>query len=140
MLAAIHDQADRAAIMAAERAFLQAALDGSCETPIAALAELQTATIDATAGRSACAPMAPRPFKTMMVVTILIEDGAKAAGQAMAAQPLEQMRVKGFFDWRVELNPVQASCPISAPLAPPGQGVRLPRAASSRVIRSPAFS
>jgi hydroxymethylbilane synthase len=56
MLEAIHD-GPTGQRLAAERAFL-AGLDGSCETPIAGLAELDGGTL-ACAAKS-CAPTAPR--------------------------------------------------------------------------------
>lgn len=91
MLAAIHD-GPTGQRLAAERAFL-AALDGSCETPIAGLAELNEGTLRlrgeilktdgsaAFAGEEAGA----------------IEDGAEM-GRALAARLLSQAG-EGFFDW-----------------------------------------
>ena len=92
MLEAIHDR-QTGERLAAERAFL-AALDGSCETPIAGLAELEGNSLrlrgevlrpdgsEAIAGNQTCA----------------IEDGA-ALGREMAATLLKQAG-EGFFDWR----------------------------------------
>lgn len=92
MLEAIHDKATGQRL-AAERAFL-AALDGSCETPIAGLAELDGGTLrmrgevlrpdgsEAIAEDQSCA----------------IEDGA-ALGRDMAAKLLDQAG-PSFFDWR----------------------------------------
>ncbi len=92
LLEAIHDQTTGQRL-AAERAFL-AALDGSCETPIAGLAELDGATLrlrgevlrpdgsEAIAEDQSCA----------------IEDGAEL-GREMAANLLNQAG-PGFFDWR----------------------------------------
>ncbi|MEP2716913.1 hydroxymethylbilane synthase [Pseudophaeobacter sp.] len=92
MLEAIHDKTTGQRL-AAERAFL-AALDGSCETPIAGLAELQGGTLrlrgevlrpdgsEAIAEDQSCA----------------IEDGA-ALGREIAAKLLASAG-PGFFDWR----------------------------------------
>jgi hydroxymethylbilane synthase len=92
MLEAIHDQTTGQRL-AAERAFL-AALDGSCETPIAGLAELVGSSLrlrgevlrpdgsEAIAEDQSCA----------------IEDGAEL-GRAMADKLLAQAG-PGFFDWR----------------------------------------
>jgi hydroxymethylbilane synthase len=92
MLSAIHDgpTGDR---LAAERAYL-AALDGSCETPIAGLAELDGGTIRLRGeilrpdGSEMLADAGEAP----------IEDGAEL-GRAVAARLLERAP-KGFFDWR----------------------------------------
>ncbi|MGV6850470.1 MAG: hydroxymethylbilane synthase [Marinibacterium sp.] len=93
MLAAIHD-ATTATRLAAERAFL-AALDGSCETPIAALAELVgdgqirlRGEILRPDGSESIADEATGPA----------EDGARI-GQKLA-QDLLQRAGPGFFDWR----------------------------------------
>lgn len=92
MLAAIHD-GPTAQRLAAERAFL-AALDGSCETPIAGLAELDGGTLRLRGevlrpdGSEAISDDQSAP----------IEDGAEL-GRAMAAKLLEQAG-EGFFDWR----------------------------------------
>lgn len=92
MLAAVHDGPTGQRLIA-ERAFL-AALDGSCETPIAGLAELE-------GGNLRLRGEVLRPDGSDAIgddVTVLIEDGAKA-GQAMAAKLLERAG-EGFFDWR----------------------------------------
>ncbi|MEP6020457.1 MAG: hydroxymethylbilane synthase [Paracoccaceae bacterium] len=92
MLAAIHD-GPTGQRLNAERAFL-AALDGSCETPIAGLALLD-------GGSLRLRGEVLRPDGSDAIgddVTVLIEDGA-AAGQAMAAKLLETAG-DGFFDWR----------------------------------------
>lgn len=92
MLAAIHDT-DTGHRLVAERAFL-ATLDGSCETPIAGLAELDGGTLRLRGeilrpdGSEAIADEATCP----------ISDGA-ALGQAMARKLLKQAG-PGFFDWR----------------------------------------
>ena len=92
LLAPIHDT-PTGQRLAAERAFL-AALDGSCETPIAGLAEFENGGLrlrgevlrpegsDAIAENETCA----------------IEDGA-ALGQDMAKRLLARAG-PGFFDWR----------------------------------------
>ena len=92
MLDAIHN-AETGQRLAAERAFL-AALDGSCETPIAGLAELDGGTLRLrgeilrTDGSEALSEDRSAP----------IEDGADL-GRAMARDLLEQAG-EGFFDWR----------------------------------------
>jgi len=92
MLEAIHDL-QTGQRLAAERAFLTA-LDGSCETPIAGLAELD--------GTELCLRgEVLRPDGSEAITdqeTCLIEDGAEA-GRAMAAKMLAQAG-PGFFDWR----------------------------------------
>jgi hydroxymethylbilane synthase len=92
MLAAIHDTATGERL-AAERAFL-ATLDGSCETPIAGLAQHEDGGLwlrgevlrpdgsENIAGERRCA----------------ISDGA-AAGDALARELLDAAG-QGFFDWR----------------------------------------
>ena len=92
MLAAIHDH-ETGQRLAAERAFL-AALDGSCETPIAGLSELQGNMMRLRG--EVLRPDGSDAIQDDMVVPI--EDGAKA-GQEMAAKLLEQAG-EGFFDWR----------------------------------------
>jgi hydroxymethylbilane synthase len=92
MLAAIHDH-ETGQRLAAERAFL-AALDGSCETPIAGLSELQGNMMRLRG--EVLRPDGSGAIQDDMVVPI--EDGAKA-GQEMAAKLLEQAG-EGFFDWR----------------------------------------
>jgi hydroxymethylbilane synthase len=92
MLEAIHDK-ETGQRLAAERAFL-AALDGSCETPIAGLAELDGGTLRLrgeilrTDGSARLQDAGSAP----------IEDGAKL-GTEMALKLLEQAG-PGFFDWR----------------------------------------
>ncbi len=92
MLDAIHD-ADTGKRLAAERAFL-AALDGSCETPIAGLAELDGGALRLrgeilrTDGSEALSDAVSGP----------VEDGAEL-GRALAADLLGRAG-EGFFDWR----------------------------------------
>lgn len=92
LLEAVHDL-DTGQRLAAERSFL-AALDGSCETPIAGLAELSGGTLRLRGevlrpdGSEAISDDQSAP----------IEDGA-ALGAEMAAQLLTQSG-PGFFDWR----------------------------------------
>ncbi|WP_193142622.1 hydroxymethylbilane synthase [Meridianimarinicoccus sp. MJW13] len=92
MLEAIHDT-PTGQRLAAERAFL-AALDGSCETPIAGLAELSGGTLHLrgeilrTDGSESLTDAADAP----------IEDGA-ALGRDMAQRLLARAG-KNFFDWR----------------------------------------
>ena len=79
--------------LAAERAFLTA-LDGSCETPIAGLAELDGGSIRLRGE-------VLRLDGSDVIsddVRVLIEDGAEA-GRAMAKKLLSQAG-DGFFDWR----------------------------------------
>ena len=91
MLAAIHD-GPTAQRLAAERAFL-AALDGSCETPIAGLAELDGGTL-----RLRGEVLRPDGSEAINDdQTAPIEDGAEL-GRTMAAKLLEQAG-EGFFDW-----------------------------------------
>lgn len=92
LLAAIHDT-PTGQRLAAERAFL-AALDGSCETPLAGLAELE-------GGRLRLRGEVLRPDGSEALnddATAPIEDGA-ALGREMAAKLLERAG-RGFFDWR----------------------------------------
>ncbi|MEM9581745.1 MAG: hydroxymethylbilane synthase [Pseudomonadota bacterium] len=92
MLAAIHD-GPTGQRLAAERAFL-ATLDGSCETPIAGLAELDGGTMRLRGE-------VLRPDGSEAIdddVSCAIEDGAQA-GQDMARTLLAQAG-EGFFDWR----------------------------------------
>ena len=92
MLAAIHDAAT-AERLAAERALL-AALDGSCETPIAGLAEV-------TGGTLRLRGQVLRPDGSEAISddrTCPVADGA-ALGREMAADLLERAG-PGFFDWR----------------------------------------
>ncbi len=91
MLDAIH-HVETGQRLAAERAFLEA-LDGSCQTPIAGLAELSGRTLRLrgeilrTDGSEAYSDDQ----------TGAIEDGAEM-GRSMAAKLLERAG-KGFFDW-----------------------------------------
>lgn len=79
--------------LAAERAFL-AALDGSCETPIAALADLDGGTL-----RLRGEILRPDGSEVLSDDrTSSIADGADL-GRAMAADLLKQAG-PGFFDWR----------------------------------------
>jgi len=92
MLAAIH-HTPTGQRLAAERSFL-AALDGSCETPIAGLAELDGTTLRLRGE-------VIRPDGSESVAddqTGAIEDGAEM-GRAMARKLLEQGG-PNFFDWR----------------------------------------
>ncbi|OED46222.1 hydroxymethylbilane synthase [Rhodobacteraceae bacterium (ex Bugula neritina AB1)] len=92
MLAAIHDH-QTGQRLAAERAFL-AALDGSCETPIAGLAEL-----DGTTLRLRGEVLRPDGSEAIHDdQSCAIEDGA-GLGREMAAKLLEKAG-KGFFDWK----------------------------------------
>lgn len=92
MLAAIHDQ-QTGQRLAAERAFL-AALDGSCETPIAGLAELEGGTL-----RLRGEVLRPDGSESLKDEgTALIEDGAEL-GREMARGLLDRAG-PGFFDWR----------------------------------------
>ncbi|TDE38968.1 hydroxymethylbilane synthase [Antarcticimicrobium sediminis] len=92
MLEAIHD-GETAQRLAAERAFL-ATLDGSCETPIAGLAELSGGTLRLRGevlrpdGSEALSDDASCP----------VEDGA-ALGREMARKLLQRAGPH-FFDWR----------------------------------------
>ncbi len=92
MLSAIHD-VPTGQRLAAERAFL-AALDGSCETPIAGLAELEGGSL-----RLRGEVLRPDGSESITDdVTCAIEDGA-LAGQRMAEKLLAEAGA-GFFDWR----------------------------------------
>ncbi|MDA5557210.1 hydroxymethylbilane synthase [Shimia sp. MMG029] len=92
MLEAIHDT-PTGQRLAAERSFL-AALDGSCETPIAALAELDGGSL-----RLRGEVLRPDGSESLSDdQTAPIEDGAEL-GKTMAAQLLERGG-PGFFDWR----------------------------------------
>lgn len=92
MLDAIHDHTTGQRL-AAERAFLMA-LDGSCETPIAGLAEL-------TGGDMFLRGEVLRPDGSEAIddaIRCPVEDGAEA-GTAMADKLLKQAG-PAFFDWR----------------------------------------
>ncbi|MFP4275303.1 MAG: hydroxymethylbilane synthase [Paracoccaceae bacterium] len=92
MLEAIHDPGT-AALLAAERAFL-ATLDGSCETPIAALAEIE-------GGRLRLRGEILRPDGSECLSDACsgaVEDGPEM-GREMAQNLLAQGG-PGFFDWR----------------------------------------
>ncbi len=92
LLTPIHDT-ETGQRLAAERAFLTA-LDGSCETPIAGLAELDGTTLRLRG-------QVLRPDGSEAIdddQTCSIEDGA-ALGQEMALRILEHAG-PGFFDWR----------------------------------------
>lgn len=92
LLAALHHAATGQRL-AAERAFL-AALDGSCETPIAGLAELEGTTL-----RLRGEVLRPDGSEAISdEQTCPIEDGAEL-GREMAAMLLDRAG-KGFFDWR----------------------------------------
>ncbi|MDP2493388.1 hydroxymethylbilane synthase [Shimia thalassica] len=92
LLAAIHDT-PTGQRLAAERAFL-AALDGSCETPIAALAELDGDTL-----RLRGEVLRPDGSESLSEDrTAPIEQGEKL-GREMA-QSLLAKAGPGFFDWR----------------------------------------
>ena len=92
MLEAIHD-VTTGQRLAAERAFL-AALDGSCETPIAGLAELNGGSL-----RLRGEVLRPDGSEAIAdAQTCAIEDGAKL-GREMAAKLLATAG-PGFFDWK----------------------------------------
>lgn len=92
MLAAIHDH-ETGLRLAAERAFL-AALDGSCETPIAGLAELNGTTL-----RLRGEVLRPDGFEAISDdQSCPVEDGAEL-GREMAAKLLGKAG-EGFFDWK----------------------------------------
>ncbi|MGI3211551.1 hydroxymethylbilane synthase [Roseovarius tibetensis] len=92
MLSALHDKTTGQQL-AAERAFL-AALDGSCETPIAGLAELSGGTL-----RLRGEILRPDGSECLSDdQSAAIEDGAEL-GRVMAAKLLAQAG-EGFFDWR----------------------------------------
>jgi len=92
MLAAIHD-APTGLRLAAERAYL-AALDGSCETPIAGLAELDGGTL-----RLRGEILRPDGSESLRDdASAPVGDGA-ALGRDMARRLLDRAG-PGFFDWR----------------------------------------
>jgi hydroxymethylbilane synthase len=91
MLAAIHDR-ETGLRLAAERAFL-VGLDGSCETPIAGLAELSGSTL-----RLRGEILRPDGSEVLSDdITAPVEDGA-TAGKDMATR-LRDRAGPGFFDW-----------------------------------------
>lgn len=92
MLEAIHDTTTGERL-AAERAFLMA-LDGSCETPIAGLAELEGGTLHLRG--EVLRPDGSESIDDAMSGPI--EDGAEI-GRLMAQKLLAQAG-PGFFDWR----------------------------------------
>ncbi|MEI4234111.1 hydroxymethylbilane synthase [Roseovarius sp. D22-M7] len=92
MLSALHDKTTGQQL-AAERAFL-AALDGSCETPIAGLAELSGGTL-----RLRGEILRPDGSECLSDdQSVAIADGPEL-GRVMAAKLLAQAG-EGFFDWR----------------------------------------
>ena len=92
LLEAIHDK-ETGQRLVAERAFLEA-LDGSCETPIAGLSEL-----DGTNMRLRGQVLRPDGSESIGDdVSGSIEDGAEM-GRAMAAKLLAEAG-EGFFEWR----------------------------------------
>lgn len=93
LLDAIHD-ADTGLRLAAERAFL-AALDGSCETPIAALAEL-----DAGQVRLRGEILRPDGSEVLTDADIAPAEDAAEMGRAMGLR-LRDKAPDGFFDWQV---------------------------------------
>ncbi len=92
MLSALH-HAPTGQRLAAERAFL-AALDGSCETPIAGLAELDGGTLHLRG--EVLRPDGSQTIKDARSAPIA--DGAEL-GRAMARDILQEAG-PGFFDWR----------------------------------------
>ncbi|MFV1464230.1 MULTISPECIES: hydroxymethylbilane synthase [unclassified Phaeobacter] len=92
MLAALHDR-ETGLRLTAERAFL-AALDGSCETPIAGLA-----TLEGNSLRLRGEVLRPDGSEAINDdQTCALEDGAEL-GREMAAKLLAQAGA-GFFDWK----------------------------------------
>ncbi|AUQ71745.1 hydroxymethylbilane synthase [Phaeobacter inhibens] len=92
LLAALHDR-ETGERLAAERAFL-AALDGSCQTPIAGLATLEGRTL-----RLRGEVLRPDGSEAISdEQTCPVEDGAEL-GREMAAKLLAQAGA-GFFDWK----------------------------------------
>ena len=92
MLAGVH-HGPTGQQLAAERAFL-AALDGSCETPIAGLAVLDGGTLRLRGE-------VLRPDGSEVIgddMSVPVEDGA-TAGREMAQKLLDEAG-EGFFDWR----------------------------------------
>ena len=92
MLAAIHD-GPTGQRLKAERAFLSA-LDGSCETPIAGLAELQGLNL-----RLRGEVLRPDGSESISDDVIVPVDDGVHAGIAMAKKLLAEAG-QGFFDWR----------------------------------------
>jgi hydroxymethylbilane synthase len=92
MLAAIHD-GPTGQRLKAERAFLSA-LDGSCETPIAGLAELQGLNL-----RLRGEVLRPDGSESISDDVIVPVDDGVDAGIAMAKKLLAEAG-QGFFDWR----------------------------------------
>ncbi|MEW9921735.1 hydroxymethylbilane synthase [Marimonas sp. MJW-29] len=92
MLEAIHDK-PTGQRLAAERAFLEA-LDGSCETPIAGLADLEGSEMHLRG--EILRPDGSEALED--AVRCPVEDGAQA-GREMAQRLLERAG-EGFFDWR----------------------------------------
>lgn len=91
MLSAIHDPATGQRL-ACERAYL-AALDGSCQTPIAGLATLEGGTVTMT-----CEILRPDGSEVLTDAgSAPIEDGA-ALGRSLA-DALRARAPDGFFDW-----------------------------------------
>ncbi|KEJ88139.1 hydroxymethylbilane synthase [Sulfitobacter donghicola] len=92
ILSAIHDR-QTGQRLAAERSFLLE-LDGSCETPIAGLAELEGGTLHLRGE-----VLRPDGSEALSdAISCPIEDGAKA-GKEMAQKLLSQAGPE-FFDWR----------------------------------------
>ena len=92
MLAAIHD-ATTGTRLAAERAYL-AALDGSCETPIAGLTELDGGTI-----RLRGEILRPDGSDCLADADTAPTEDAAEMGRAVGARLLARAPA-GFFDWR----------------------------------------
>ena len=92
MLSAIHD-GPTGQRLKAERAFLSA-LDGSCETPIAGLAELQGPNL-----RLRGEVLRPDGSESISDDVIVPVDDGVDAGIAMAKKLLAEAG-QGFFDWR----------------------------------------
>ena len=92
MLEAIHDP-DTGLRVGAERAFL-ARLDGSCETPIAGLAELDDGRL-----RFRGEILRPDGSDVLEAAGEAGADDGAALGQALAAELLDRASA-GFFDWR----------------------------------------
>jgi hydroxymethylbilane synthase len=92
MLAAIHD-ATTGTRLAAERAYL-AALDGSCETPIAGLAELDGGSI-----RLRGEILRPDGSDCLADAETAAAEDAAEMGRAVGARLLARAP-EGFFDWR----------------------------------------